>query len=143
MPNHREGWIKPFNSRIKDRYVVTDSGCWEWQRATNSDGYPVVASYRQTLKVHRLMMMGYGPIPNWLLVRHICFNKRCINPEHLRLGTDRDNLRDADRAKLTPELAEYIRTSKKSSKELAKEMPVGLRQVQHVRAGSSWNDDAR
>lgn len=138
MPNNREGWIKPFKDRIKGKYVVTESGCWEWQGAFNGDGYPVVASYRLNLRVHRLMMQGYGPIPNHLSVCHNCFNKKCINPEHLRLDDNKGNARDPDKAKLTAEQVEYIRTSSKTNRELADELPVGIRHVWNIRRGEAW-----
>ena len=138
MPNNREGWVKPFKDRIKGKYVVTESGCWEWQRALNSEGYPVISSYGSNLRVHRLMMQGYGPMPKHLIVCHNCLNKRCINPEHLRLDTHRSNRRDADCAKLTVDQVEYIKTSSKTNRELADELPVGIRHIWGIRNGERW-----
>jgi hypothetical protein len=138
MPNHRQGWIKPFASRIKGKYHINEDGCWHWHGAVNGDGYPVVGSYKQNLRVTRLMMKGYGPVPDWLGVLHSCFNKRCINPAHLRLGTDAENHRDKDFAKLTRKQVDYIRFSSKTNRELADELPVGIRQVWMIKRGDSW-----
>lgn len=139
MPNYREGWIKPFDNRLKGKYLVTESGCWEWQGASNRDGYPVVASYRKNYRVSRMIFSHtYGPIAPWLGVLHNCMNRKCINPKHLRLGDDKSNARDLDRAKLTMEQVDYIRSSSKSNRELADELPVGIRQVWGIRRGDAW-----
>jgi hypothetical protein len=63
-------------------------------------GYGKISLYRlgkRTVKerVHRIMYMAvHGPIPNGLVVRHRCDNKRCCNPYHLEVGTKSENAYD-------------------------------------------------
>lgn len=71
-------------------------GCWEWQRSCGSHGYGQFYLVRgKPLAAHRFSwQMTYGPIPAGLHVLHRCDNKRCVRPDHLFLGTARDNIRD-------------------------------------------------
>lgn len=49
---------------------------------------------------HRVSYMEhFGPIPDGLMVRHRCHRRRCVNPEHLVLGTNSDNMKDMMEAK--------------------------------------------
>jgi hypothetical protein len=83
------------------RYKVTASGCWEWKLFRNALGYGVVGVGSRTngtkklMSAHRLSWTVYkGPIPLGLCVLHRCDNPPCINPEHLFLGTNEDNMKD-------------------------------------------------
>jgi hypothetical protein len=66
--------------------------CWLWTAGTDKDGY---GKLRRT-KAHRIAWeMQYGPIPEGLMVCHHCDNPRCVRHDHLFLGTNSDNQRDA------------------------------------------------
>jgi len=72
-------------------------GCWLWVGATASHGYGNIETEnrREMVLSHRLSYeMHKGPIPDGLLVRHRCDTRCCVNPEHLEVGTQKDNLRD-------------------------------------------------
>jgi hypothetical protein len=65
--------------------------CWEWQGYVDKLGYGRLGKKR----AHRMSYEKHkGPIPAGLMVCHSCDNRKCINPEHLWIGTQTDNMRD-------------------------------------------------
>jgi hypothetical protein len=69
--------------------------CIEWNGALSSSGYGNVTVNRKTWKAHRLAWTrANGDIPEGLCVLHKCDNRKCINVEHLFLGTKQDNCDD-------------------------------------------------
>lgn len=69
--------------------------CWEWTAAKNEKGYGVFGVGKETDKASRLAYkLTKGPIPRGLFVLHSCDNPGCVNPDHLWLGTNLDNVKD-------------------------------------------------
>ncbi len=78
-----------------DKYDVKENGCWIWNRYVGRNGYGQVAVSHKTSMPHRVMYQAHnGDIPSGLVVMHTCDNRLCVNPEHLSLGTQGDNVRD-------------------------------------------------
>lgn len=92
---------------IEDRFwsKVDKSGeCWDWIAGRNHFGYGTF-SYRngtqRTVKAHRFAWeVTHGPIPQGKLIDHICHNKGCVNPEHLRLASYKQNAENRQAAQV-------------------------------------------
>ena len=74
-------------------YTVTKDGCWEYNGCTNNYGYCLIMVDGKLQYAHRLSWEYHNKrkIPKGLTIDHICFNRKCINPEHLRLFKAKDN----------------------------------------------------
>lgn len=87
-----------------------DDGCWVWQRTANNHGYGTLTINGRQHYAHRLAYeLGFGPIPEGTHLLHRCDNPRCINPAHLRPGSQSDNMADAvEKGRLIPPIVRMI-----------------------------------
>ncbi len=75
--------------------VVKSDGCWEWGGGVDQNGYGKVGRAGRMWFAHRYSYtISKGEIPHGMVVMHSCDNRRCVNPEHLSVGTHQDNMRD-------------------------------------------------
>lgn len=85
--------------------VSNVNDCWEWQGKITKCGYGEITINQKYRLVHRLSYEVFrGKIPEGLLVCHSCDNKKCINPDHLWVGTCKENIQDAKNKGLLPNL---------------------------------------
>ncbi len=97
--------------------------CWLWTGSVDKDGYGRVRIQSVFIKIHRLIWLcRFGMIPDDLVVCHDCDQPGCCRPEHLKLGTSPDNIKERTRkgrtarganqgaSKLTDDLVRHIRS---------------------------------
>ena len=90
---------RPLVERFWEKVEKSD-GCWLWTGAKITQRYGALNVDGVIDLAHRLMWkMAYGPIPDGLQVLHHCDNPPCVRPDHLFLGTQQHNVRDAIRKK--------------------------------------------
>jgi hypothetical protein len=76
--------------------VLRSDVCWTWSAAKDRDGYGWFKRAGKQVYAHRVSWtLHHGEIPAGLFVLHKCDNPSCVRPEHLFLGTNLDNVRDA------------------------------------------------
>jgi hypothetical protein len=77
---------------------VDKSGeCWEWTAGKNAQGYGVIRIDGQRTKAHRASYaFDNGPIPEGLIIDHVCRNTGCVKPTHLRVVTSKQNSENLD-----------------------------------------------
>lgn len=82
---------RPLAERFWEKVSKTEE-CWLWSACLATNGYGQIRDGDRMRLVHRVSYeMFFGPIPDGLFVDHLCFNRACVNPEHLRLATNKQN----------------------------------------------------
>lgn len=68
--------------------------CWNWT-GVHTDGYGQIKINKKLVLSHRFSWgLHFGKIPKGLYILHHCDNRECVNPSHLFLGTQKDNIHD-------------------------------------------------
>lgn len=120
--------------------------CWEWRAWRIKTGYGAMNAGGKRFLAHRLAYVFYvGPIEGGLFVLHRCDNPCCVNPRHLFLGTQADNMADMDaknrrvfRGILNAEQVQEIRRSAEPIQVLADRFGVTKEAVIKAARGKSW-----
>lgn len=141
------------------RKVVKADGCWLWTGSKTKQGYGRLQAGGKgsaTISAHRLSYeIHHGDIPDGLVVMHKCDCPSCVNPDHLTVGTHKDNTADMirkgrqviapalgeanPRSKLTADMVRYIRANPhRGHKDLADEFGLSPNAVRGVRIGRTW-----
>jgi hypothetical protein len=137
------------------------SGCWVWTASCYPKGYGQfqmgTARQSQMRLAHRISYQLYvDRIPEGIQVCHTCDNRRCVNPEHLFLGTQKDNIQDAmskgrmilpepkkgelnNANKLTVDQVKLIRESADSQRAVARQFGISQRQVGNILHRRQWS----
>jgi len=96
------------NSVLSPDHAYDGTPCWEWMRRLNNQGYPTLTRRLKrgprkgqvvTVFAHResiVVFTGRRMTPR-MVALHLCNNRRCINPEHLKGGTQKQNVRQCVR----------------------------------------------
>lgn len=132
-----------------------DDGCWRWLDHKTSKGYGEISvsasGKRKTLRAHRVAYEELvADIPDGLHICHRCDIRDCVNPKHLFVGTNSDNVKDRNsknrqakgvkhgRAKLSEEEVIAIYTDRRVTAAIASQYGVSTSTVINIRKGTSW-----
>ena len=78
--------------RFNEKWELDAAGCWIWTAYKHPNGYGRLGIGTKSINAHRVAYSLFvGEIPNGMLVDHICHVPSCVNPDHLRLATKKQN----------------------------------------------------
>lgn len=133
------------------RWVDKGGDCWEWTGARDPQGYGVFCYAKKTYKAHRIAVQLDGrSFRKGEYACHHCDNPGCVNPDHIYVGTPKDNMRDAlergrfphgsrcHMARLTEANVREIRRGGKTDQQWAEQFGVSRPTVTMARSGTTW-----
>ncbi len=154
-------------SRLLDKIIKDDNGCWNYQGAISDKGYgdfnvPKPEGGYKRVRAHRYSYEHYkGELKQGEKISPICNNRRCCNPDHWEITTQRERTKksfdsgnrnkeeykqtgeDNRNAQLTWADVDKIRLSVKSNAELAIQYGVSEKHISRIRNHTRWNEDDR
>jgi len=141
---------------IHYRSVKSDSGCLEWQGSCATNGYGEIRIDGKSKRAHRVAWESEGKkIPEGMILLHSCDNRRCVNVDHLRIGSHKENTQDmiakgrdirgslCSWSKLSEEDVTYIKSAKAEKfhglqKKLADKFGVSRSAISDIWCGRNW-----
>lgn len=146
-----------YRQRLYDRSIPEpNSGCWLWLGPTYTGGYGSFGIGRANSAHRSSWILHRGAIPPGMSVCHHCDTPACVNPDHLFLGTQAQNLDDMTRkgrrvyggpapersrsVKLTREQAAHVLVSPESGAALARRFGVQRAAINKIRRREHWKD---
>lgn len=136
-----------------------NNGCLEWTGRTHRGGYGAfdVSFPKGTWNAHRLAYtLTYGAIPDHLFVCHSCDNRKCINPTHLWLGTNEENIQDRhskgrskggsgkgfehNQSKVTLNDVLFIRTAGLTLEQYKEKLGLSISAISKIRSGVNYKE---
>lgn len=160
------GLSPALKARFWSYVTIENGGCWNWSAGTFGGRYGQFRLGKKKVKAHRVAWIISGKsIPNGLILCHHCDNPKCVNPQHMFVGTHKDNAQDRERknrgsgnrfakvgqpgesnpaAKLTVNDVRHIRNLHKShgwtKKRIATHFGVSLSQIVNITLMRSWKN---
>lgn len=135
--------------------IKMDNGCIQWSKFTDKNGYGHTYMNGKNAWAHRVSyILHVGDIPPKMCVCHTCDNPPCVNPDHLFLATNGDNIRDAKRKGRTAKGGDRHATAKLteddvqmiwclidggfSQRKISKAFKVSQRAIGYILNGKNW-----
>jgi len=131
-----------------------ENQCWNWNKSVTSAGYGLITDEtgKQIGSNRASWILHNGPIPKGMVICHKCDNRLCVNPSHLFVGTQRDNVRDCinkgrrndvrgemrPNARLTQAAVRFIRRTHRPVVELARCYGVSVPTIRDVKSHRYW-----
>jgi hypothetical protein len=146
------GAKRPLLDRLMEKIAKNEmTGCWEWTAYKEVHGYGVVGFKRKAKLAHRVSYeLHRGEIPAGMFVCHRCDNPSCVNPDHLFIGSQVENMADMAAkgrapkgeahscAKLTERDVLAIKEAAGTNETIAAKYGVGPSQVSRIKLGQTW-----
>ena len=148
--------MKTIQERFDSKYEkVAGIDCWLWKAASHQFGYGHMRYMDKIEVAHRISYrLHIGEIPDGMNVLHKCDVPQCVRPDHLFIGTHKDNVDDKvnkgragfpkmfgvdnPAAKITKQIADAIKVDNRKIKEICSEYGISQSQVKRIRSGKSW-----
>jgi hypothetical protein len=95
-PGPKDDYQGPIEERLSNRLELNEkTGCWLFTGPVHKTGYGRLKFNGHPEYVHRISWIIHnGQIPDGMVIRHKCHIRACCNPEHLILGTHKENIND-------------------------------------------------
>jgi hypothetical protein len=125
------------------QYEVDDSGCWNWIGTLSHNGYASMSvDYKHRRATHVFLKEISGiDVPKGMHADHLCYNRKCVNPDHLEVVEPIENFRRKRNLKLSMDQADTIReryNSGAKQTELAEEYGTNQSNISRIINHKRW-----
>ena len=139
----------PETERFMGKVNKLENGCWQWMGFCMKNGYGLFRTPARNELAHRVAYRLFNGVLDKRDVMHSCDTPVCVNPEHLRLGTRKENMQDAKRklrmrfgethgrAKLTNAQVAWVKTTSGVQQEVADFLGVSQGYISVLRSGNT------